>query len=252
MSCSEVGDLIQGYLDGEMDLSRSLEIERHMGTCPSCSRTYAENLSLRQAIAQGSLYFEAPADLRRRVRSAVRQANREEKASRHMRWEWKLLWASLGACALVFLMVFTFRTPPAENLIVQEVLSAHLRSLLPGHLMDIPSSDQHTVKPWFNGKLDFSPPVGNFAGQGFALTGGRLDYIGNRQVAALVYQRRKHLINLFIRPSPRPGKSAEKSSTEQGYNLIVWNQSGMAYTAISDLNMNELRDFVQLVRRSGQ
>ncbi len=218
----------------------------------SCSRTYAENLSLRQAIALGSLYFEAPEDLRRRVRSAVRQANREGNTPRHMRWEWKLLWASLGTCALVLLMVFTFHTPPAENLMVQEVLSAHLRSLLPGHIMDIPSSDQHTVKPWFNGRLDFSPPVRDFASQGFALTGGRLDYVGNRQVAALVYQHRKHIINLFIRPSPRSDHAEEKSFTEQGYNLIVWNQSGMVYMAISDLNMNKLRDFVQLVSRPGQ
>ncbi len=249
MSCGELGELLHGYLDGELDLSRSLDMEQHISTCPACSRTYADHLAIRQAIAGGSLYFEAPKNLRMRVRSAVRQASEAEAGLRHVRWGWKVLWAPLGAVALLLLLLFIFHAPrPAEDLIVQEAVSAHLRSLMPGHLVDVPSSDQHTVKPWFNGKLDFSPPVRDLAAQGFPLAGGRLDYIGSRPVAAVVYQRRKHLINVFIWPSARPGSVAEQSFSEHGYNLISWTQAGMTYWAVSDINVGELQQFVQQLR----
>ncbi len=249
MKCGELEELIHGYLDGEFDLSRSLQIEQHIKSCPDCARTYADHLSLRSAIARSSLYFEAPRNLQLRVRSSVRQAGRAEAPSRKFVWEWKLLWIPLGAIATVIFVLLTFLSRPApENLIAQQTLSAHLRSLLPGHLVDVPSSDQHTVKPWFNGRLDFSPPVKDLATQGFPLVGGRLDYVGNHPVAAVVYQRRKHLINLFIWPSTRSADGSEKSLVENGYNLIRWTQSGMTCWAVSDLNLNELWQFVELVR----
>ncbi|MBA3356983.1 MAG: anti-sigma factor [Pyrinomonadaceae bacterium] len=116
------------------------------------------------------------------------------------------------------------------------------------HLTDVPSSDQHTVKPWFDGKLDFAPPVTDLTAQGFPLVGGRLDYISNRPVAALVYQRRQHFINLFIWLSTNDSESGNKIMTRQGYNLIRWNQSGMTYWAVSDLNLNELQEFAQAVQ----
>ena len=247
MSCGELRNRIHGYLDGELDLSRSLEIEQHIGNCPDCEKTYADNVSLRQAIAEGGLYYEAPKRLLPRIRSAVQHASRAEAGPWLMRWGWKPLWALLGAAALVVLFLFTSHSnPAAEDLIAQQALSAHLRSLLPGHLVDVFSSDQHTVKPWFNGKLDFSPPVRDLAAQGFPLIGGRLDYIGGQPVAAVVYQRRKHWINLFMRPAAPPGNAVEKSFQEQGYNLIRWTQSGMTYWAISDVNVSELRQFVKL------
>ncbi len=250
MDCGEIGDLIHGYLDSELDLAQSLEIEQHLGSCPACSLAYANNLSLRKAIARSSLCYEAPESLRKRVCSAVRQASRAEAGPRRLEWRWKLLWASLGAVAAMLLLVFTYRTtrPAAENLIVQETLSAHVRSLMPGHLVDVASSDQHTVKPWFNGRLDFSPPVRDLAADGFSLAGGRLDYIGNRAVAALVYQRHRHIISLFIWPSTHSTSAAEKLLLERGYNLIGWTQSDMTYWAVSDVNVSELRQFVNLVR----
>lgn len=147
--------------------------------------------------------------------------------------------------ALVFVPLL--RGPAADELLANEVLSSHVRSLMANHLADISSSDQHTVKPWFAGKLDFSPPVEDFAKQGFPLIGGRLDYLENRPVAALVYERRKHLINLFVWPGSESDVPT-KTVSRQGYNLIHWTQSHMTYWVASDLDKSELQEFIQLVQ----
>ncbi len=250
MSCDELGDLIHGYLDGELDLSKDLEVEQHLRTCPACSQVCGGYVALRQSLSLGSLYFETPTDLRKHVRAAVRQADRIEAGHWYMGWGRHLLWASLGVVSLAFLLVFTFYTSfTEENMLASEIVSAHVRSLMPGHLVDIPSSDQHTVKPWFNGKLDFSPPVKDLSTQGFQLLGGRLDYIGDRSAAALIYQRRKHLINLFIQPSGGSDKARERTLQKQGYNLIRWSQSGMMFWAISDVNADDLRQFADEVHK---
>src|SRR5258708_2358049 len=203
-------------------------------------------------MAGRSLYFDAPKGLEKRVRSAVRQAGRAESPRWRWRWEGNWAWvgvvAPAGIAALVILMALPIimRTS-TEDRLTQEIVSGHVRSLMAGHLTDVASSDQHTVKPWFNGKLPFSPPVTDPAAQGFPLIGGRLDYVEN-PVAALVYQRHKHFINLFIWPSTSNSSTAENLRTQQGYNVIHWSQDGMEYWAVSDVNQGELRNFVQLVR----
>ena len=165
---------------------------------------------------------------------------------------WRSSWAVAGIAAAAMVALAVLRLGPVvsrpspDNLLAQEVLASHVRSLMANHLTDVPSSDQHTVKPWFNGKLDFSPPVKDLSGDGFPLVGGRLDYLEDRPVAALVYQRRKHFINLFIRPSD--SGSGQKTVMRQGYNLFHWTQSGMTYWAVSDLNSSELQEFVHLVQ----
>ncbi len=249
MDCTEVDVMLQGYLDGELDLSGSLEIEQHMKACPHCSQNCLEYRSLRSAVRSSALYYGAPSSLRKRIHSSVRSASRENAHFFRPRWNWRILWIpAAAALALVASLPYLLRQP-AEILLAREVVAAHVRSLMPGHLTDVLSSDQHTVKPWFNGRLDFSPPVLDLASQGFPLVGGRLDYLDDRPVAALVYQRRKHLINLFVWPSTGAGGSAEAVVTQNGYHTIRWIQTGMSYWAVSDVDVSDLREFVNELRK---
>jgi len=255
MNCKEIKEIFHGYLDGELDLVRSVAIEQHLKDCPVCARAYREQQSLRTAMAGKSLYFNAPEGLEKRVRSAVRQLSRAEVRTEGRSWRWTWTWpnllAPLAATALVLLIALPLVTRhSAEDRVAEEAVSAHVRSLMAdtSHLTDVTSSDQHTVKPWFTGKLPFSPSVTDFAAQGFPLVGGRLDYFGEHPVAALVYQRRKHFINLFIWPVTRTASTGPEVLTRQGYNIIRWNQGDMAHWAVSDVNLADLRQLVELVR----
>lgn len=249
MNCQDTQNLMNGYTDGELDLIKNVEIEQHLQACQACVRDHRNHQSLRSAINDDSLYFKAPVNLRKRVMLAVREANGDEPRSRFFSWRWLSVAAS---AALVAIIIWSFvsmqSNPTTENLLAQEVVSSHVRSLMANHLTDVPSSDQHTVKPWFDGKLDFAPPVADLTAQGFPLVGGRLDYISNRPVAALVYQRRQHFINLFIWLSTKDAESGNKIMTRQGYNLSRWNKSGMTYWAVSDLNLSELQEFARALQ----
>jgi len=259
LSCEEYNRLIHGYLDGELDLLSTLRLEAHLPECASCAQTYGSHRALRTVTSSDKLYFKPPNELTERIHAALHEANKAERRASFSLWEvlkpmrWRISWPLMSIAAstvLVAMIVWrlgsvAFR-PSQEDLLTQEVLAGHVRSLMANHLTDVPSSDQHTVKPWFDGKVDFSPPVKDLSGDGFPLVGGRLDYLENRPVAALVYQRRKHFINLFIWPSGE--NSGQKTRMRQGYNLIHWTQSGMTYWAASDLNWTELQEFVRLVQ----
>jgi anti-sigma factor RsiW len=253
MNCKETQEAFHGYLDGELDVVHDLAVQQHLQGCAACVRSFRGQKSLRKVVASRSLYFEAPTVLEKHVRSAVRRASTAESPrwSWHWlsTWSWPRILAPLAAAAVVLLiaMPMVMRTS-TEDRLSQEIVSSHIRSLMASHLTDVASTDQHTVKPWFNGKLPFSPPVTDLVAQGFPLIGGRLDYVENHPVAALVYQHRKHLINLFIWPSTRVPTTAEGLRTQQGYNAIHWSQGGMDNCAVSDINQRDLGDFVQLLR----
>jgi anti-sigma factor RsiW len=255
MNCNEANELIHGYFDGELDLVRSLAVEQHLKDCPACAQAHRERQALRAAITAGAPYFDAPKGLGTRVRSALRQASGEglRGGPRTRRWGWDWNWPSflapVATAALVLLIALPMITHRAtEDRLAEEIVSAHVRSLMVDHKTDVTSSDQHTVKPWFDGKLDFAPPVVDLAEHGFPLAGGRLDYVQGRPVAALVYQRHKHFINLFIWPAPGSSERAEKMAVRQGYNLIRWNASGMSFWAASDLNRAELGEFARFFK----
>jgi len=250
MICQETQDLIHAYLDGELDLLRSLEVERHLQVCQPCAMGFRNHQALRSAITTGSLYYQAPADLRLRVQSAAPRANQTETNPSPVLWRWLGVGALLAAVAALILALRPALTrPPADSLMAQEIISAHVRSQMADHLTDVASSDRHTVKPWFNGRLDFSPPVTDWTEQGFPLIGGRLDYLNNRPVAALVYRRQRHIINLFIWPADQASQNiGMKPASQQGYHLIRWASGGMMFLAVSDLNERELEEFAQLAR----
>ncbi len=252
MTCSDVDRLVHAYVDGELDLVRHLAVEDHVQGCGPCSAAIRRHREVRSALGAASLYFRAPASLDHRVRASLRGETTNA-------WTRTLVsWRSLGLAAAVLLVAalgwrVAMRPSPSagEDAVVHDVVAGHIRSLMPGHLTDVPSSDQHTVKPWFAGKLDFSPPVVDLQSEGYPLAGGRLDYVGNRAVAALVYHRRQHTINVFIWPAG--SVPAEATETRQGYNVVRWVRSGMQFSAVSDLNLEELRQFAQLLRdRVGQ
>ena len=250
MNCAQIRHLLDAYLDGELDAVHTLEIDQHLQGCPLCAALYKDRQTLHALIKDTPLYYRASSALEQRVRRSVQQADTRPLA----RWEQSKRWLMLAAAALLAIIVLSGvllvstagSSALANNVLANEVLASHLRSLMAGHLTDIGSTDQHTVKPWFDGKLDFSPLVIDLTAQGFPLIGGRLDYLDNRPIAALVYQRRKHFINVFTWPitSDDGSKTAEVSLNLQGYQLFHWVQGDMNYWAVSDIAASDLQDFV--------
>jgi anti-sigma factor RsiW len=257
VNCEDARLLIHGHLDGELDLVRDLEVERHIEECPRCTREYATLRAMRRRLKEEEFRFEAPAELKEKIRRAIptslpRRAN--PYASRRGPWVPRAIrFVVPMAIGAMLVLVVAPRTigPNANQLAASEVVASHVRSLMPGHLMDVVSTDQHTVKPWFNGKLDFSPSVTDFAKDGFPLMGGRLDYIQGRPVAALVYQRGKHVINVFMWPAAGDETSAERIETAHGYHVDQLVVAGMNCWVVSDLNPQELDKFAGLLRAKG-
>ena len=252
MTCDDLQPLLHGYVDGELDLVHYLEAEQHLQSCPGCARACKRLQVLQAALRGRSFRFQPPPGLRERIGASLRELDHARPARRPGRW------LAVAACAamVVFAIwgVLSFWPYWGEDeRVAQEVVASHVRSLMVDrHLTDKPSTDTHEVKPWFQGKIDFVPDVPNLDGEGFFLKGGRLDYLNNRSVAALVYQRRRHTINLLVWPSPGSAGEEPRALTRQGYQIVHWTQAGMTCWAVSDLNAEELRAFVDLVRRKGQ
>ena len=252
MACNDNQRLLHAYFDGELDLVRSIEFEDHLKSCPDCSRDFADQQALRKSLQTANLYQRAPESLKAKIRAQLPppMPAKPIATGRRTAVEWLAV-----AAAIIVAIVLGARVIPSvgsreqSDLLAEQIVANHIRSLQPGHLFDVQSTDQHTVKPWFDGKLDFAPSVTDLADKGFPLVGGRLDYLDHRDVAALVYQRQKHFINVFVWPDESKTSKAADVRTIRGYNLVFWRENGMNFCAASDLNATELKQFAQLLRR---
>jgi anti-sigma factor RsiW len=245
MNCDDARRLIAGYSDGELELLRNLEVEEHLRTCDSCASTRENLRALKQAAH--SAYFRAPDGLRESVLAALSGSDpvQHRAAARRDLGFWITAGLSLAAAVLCgFFLAQNLYRYSGEQTLLSELTDSHIRSLIGTHLTDVISSDQHTVRPWFEGKLDFAPPVEDLSSQGFPLVGGRVEYIGGRSVAALVYERRKHFINLFVWPTEARNQEVKGDKPQRGYNIVRWRASGMNYCAVSEVAEDDLRKFV--------
>jgi anti-sigma factor RsiW len=257
--CLERELLLHGLADGELDAANALTMEEHLRSCSGCATTYDGIMRQKKLFKDAGMRFDASPALRERIRAAIAAEDAEEvlpprpsfKALRSPRTSPRSWFPQAGiafsaAALAASLLLFVFSENPAPSL-DDELVAGHVRSLLASHLTDVPSSDQHTVKPWFLGKLDFAPPVVDLSKKDFPLIGGRLDYIGGRAVAAIVYKRHGHIINLFVWPA---GKRQAVPETAEGYHLLSWTRGGFSYAAVSDLNPDELREFKNALEES--
>jgi anti-sigma factor RsiW len=250
--------LVQAELDGELGAADAAALAAHRAECPICQAVVVE-LTKARALVDGTLFQPMPEEIRGRIvaqitaAASLRRATASPSAINYLLSRWSQWWSSAAsfgvgtACATaVALLVLVPRAPDLS----EQIVTSHIRALQPGHLEDIASTDQHTVKPWFDGRIDFAPPVKDLAAERFPLLGGRLDYVAGRPVAAMVYQRDKHVIDLFAWPAaeraPRPPETLQR----QGYNLVSWSEDGMMLWAVSDIEPSELRGFAEVWRRS--
>jgi anti-sigma factor RsiW len=258
MNCEDSRIYLLAYLDDELEVADNLRIQKHLADCADCRQAEKEQLALRSALRDPSLYAHPSPDFAKRIEAAVRQAAKEEVQSRRTAWfeyfgfksfRWIPAAALLAVVAIVGgLQIINSLRSSHQQLIASAVLAGHIRALQADHLVDVPSSDRHTVKPWFQGKLDFSPPVPDLSELGWAMIGGRLDYVDGRPVAALVYQRRLHNINVFMWPSQGAADDRISQEDAQGYQILHWNGADMTYWVVSDLNKAELADFARALR----
>ncbi len=256
MDCKRTLELLPAHLDQELGLSESSAMDQHLQTCAACHNAFASQSALRDAVKQHASYFQAPGDLESRIRAALPVEQEGQVKRRPLHWgSWN--WFNVGTMlaslvALVWSASLYLATPSPNELLAEEVLSSHVRSLMVNHLADVASSDQHTVKPWFDGKLDFSPPVNDLTAQGFPLIGGRLDYLDHRPVAALVYRHRLHLVNVYIWPAANERQTALRTLSIQGYHLVHWSEAGMIYWMISDLDPHDLMALARILQAQAQ
>jgi len=241
MNCSETMRLLDADLDGELDLVRHLEVAAHLESCAACARAAEAGRARSAALRESLTRRTAPPHLATRIRQSLPPA-RPFPPRQRSAWQWGGLAAALAACLVIGYGVGVRRAGAPD--LVGEAIADHVRSLMAGHLTDVASTDQHTVKPWFAGKLDFSPPIVDLAGSGFPLAGGRLDELQHRPVAALVYRRRQHAINLFVWPGSAAAESA-RSRSARGYQTEAWTRNGFSFLAVSEIPADELAEFAR-------
>jgi len=240
MTCEEAETLLHALIDGELDAGHARDVEAHVAGCPRCAAQLAAFRELRQAMPGRALGFAAPVSLRASIDRSVPSPARTTSRRSLLKG---FAIGSIASAAAAATVTFVIVREDRDSRILGEAISAHLRSLQADHLTDVLSSDQHTVKPWFNGKLDLAPPVIDLTALGFTLIGGRLDYIDGKPVAAIVYRRRIHVINVFAGQGLGAALPGRKFETVQGFNILRWSDQGMNLLAVSDLNREELEEF---------
>lgn len=240
MTCDDAKLLIHALIDGELDAGHAREVEAHAASCAACAAELAAQRDMKRLLARSELRYAAPARLRARIEASLPKARGPDRRAVLRGFT---MGSALSALAATGIVAIVLRQDDRQR-ILSEVVSAHLRSLQAGHLTDVLSTDQHTVKPWFNGKLDVAPPVIDLTAQGFTLIGGRLDYVDARAIGAVVYRRRQHVINLFVAQTATPTHQPPKTETMQGFNCRHWRDRGMDFWAVSDLGADELAEFV--------
>lgn len=252
MNCTEAHRFLHAYLDNELDIAQSLDIERHLETCAACRESYDGYQELRDAMKGGSLYFTAPPQLRQRVSSSQRQRDRASFMARTTLW--RGLGVAAAAClivaALAVLLSGIWRSGPTTspgggNALSQQVFDSHMRSLTANHLVDIRSSNPDAIKSWFHGKLNYTPYIYDISSDGYTLVGGRLDYLDRQNVAAIVYQYQGHNVNFFLWPTTQ-GSAPVKMDTIQSYHLANWREEGMNCWAVSNASPDALQNFARL------
>ena len=246
--------LVQAEFDGELDAAEAATLAAHRQHCPACQAAAAALQRARLLLIDNGLYEPAPDDVRRRVMARLAAAYPPAPTplwalrSRMRAWWSAGIGFGLGAvCAAVLALLITAPSGPD---LTQELVASHIRALQPGHLEDVVSTDRHTVKPWFDGRLDFAPSVKDLKNVGFPLKGGRLDYVDGHPVAALVYQRDKHIIDLYIWPGAQGERSSPQIAEYHGYNIVHWRWGGMSFWAVSDVEPAQLHDFAQAWHRA--
>jgi anti-sigma factor RsiW len=258
MNCNDSRIYLPAFFDDELDVAECLRVHKHLADCEVCRQTQDQLLSLRSALRDASLYARPSTEFSKRIQAAVRGAAKKEARAHRPSWFGSfgvdsLRWLQATAVLLIVTTVGAFLVlnhlqSSHQQLIANAVLAGHIRSLQPGHLIDVPSSDRHTVKPWFQGKLDFSPPVPDLSELGWTLVGGRLDYVDGRAVAALVYRRRMHEINVFLWPNHEAAFDVIRQESAQGYQILHWNGAETTYWLVSDLNNAELLELARALR----
>jgi anti-sigma factor RsiW len=245
MNCARTQQMLDAWVDRELDSATGADLEAHLASCAACAALRSQRGALAAALRESLPYHRAPAALRARVASALEALERPPRARRPTWWHA----AGVAACAALLSALLTYWSvrPAADDPVREQLVASHVASLAePRHLITVASSDRHTVKPWFQGKVDFAPAVKDLSAEGFELLGARLDHVGDRQAAALVYRIRQHVINVFVWRTGGAAEAPVKIRT-RGFTIILWTEDGLRYSAISDVDPRDLRRFADLI-----
>jgi len=251
MPCND-GLRVQAYFDGELDATAAVEVERHLESCAECALLLADLEETRRLVRDSAVYHRADDDLRERLAGMMdRESGRPAKRARGFIGDRRFLsglTGGAGATALAAAFIFFLAAPPAPNLLVADVTNAHLRSLMSDHLVDVVSSDHHTVKPWFAGHTDVSPPAADFSKEGYKLVGGRADYVDGHRAAVVVYRHGAHVINVFAWAAGT--ERLPDAVTRNGYHVVFWKRGDLVFCAVSDTGVSELSELVRLIKET--